>query len=82
MRARPDELDAYVDEDALRRIVKEYRPISDPNQANVVLRVPSRSWVLDRDAPLPLAVVAADLLVAADPRVRRSGEQAIEALAT
>ena len=82
MRARPDELDGYVDEDALRRIVKEYHPISDPNQVNAVLRVPSRSWVLDRDAPLPLAVVAADLLVAADARVRRSGEQAIGALAT
>jgi hypothetical protein len=82
MRARSDELDAYVDEDALRRIVKEYRPISEPKQANAILRIPSRNWVLDRDGSSPLAVVAADLLADADPRARRSAEQALRALAT
>jgi len=80
IRSRPDEVDAYIDEKSLDRIVEEFRPIGDPDRPNAVLRIPSRSWVLGRGNPAPSSVVAADLLSHEDARVHRAARHALQRL--
>lgn len=75
---RPDELDAYLDDAVLRRIRKRFKPIESPREPNVILRVPSQSWVLRQGPIAPPAVVAADLLPHPDPRVSRSARTFLE----
>lgn len=72
-----DLLDAYVSQRALKALKRELRPIEDSHQPNLQLRVPrGGSWVLD-GARVPSPVVAADLLDAPDPRVKRAARHAL-----
>ena len=68
-------LDAYVDPEGLGAILKRFRPDLDPAQPNLILRVPSNRWILGHSRRAPGPVVAADLLVSADPRVSRAARQ-------
>lgn len=79
VRYRPDRdmLDAYVSDRGLQSLRRELHPIEDSSNPNLQLRVPrGASWVLD-SARAPSPVVAADLLDARDPRVRRAARKAL-----
>lgn len=74
-------LDGYVSSKALAQIEKKLHPAKSPDNPNVVLRVPSRPWVLSQGAVAPPAVVAADLLAHPDSRVARAGRKLLQAVA-
>lgn len=74
------ELDAYVDASHLPRIERRFRPDRASERPNVILRVPSHRWILERFDKAPPPVVAADLLVSDDPRVARAATLLLEAL--
>jgi len=77
----PNELDGYVSPQALAQIEKRFRPAKASENPNVVLRVPSQSWVLRQGEYAPPAVVAADLLGHADSRVARAGRRLLQTIA-
>jgi hypothetical protein len=79
--SRADELDGYVSAKALARIEKRLRPQISADNSNVILRVPSREWILRQGRIAPPAVVAADLLAHPDRRVARAGRKLLETLA-
>ncbi len=69
-------LDVYATEKAVERLGSRYRPDRSPSEPNLLLRVPSRDWILHRGADhVPASVVAADLLPSEDPRVRRAAQR-------
>ncbi len=71
------EIDAYVTNDVLRMIERQFRPSRDSDQPNLTLRVPSQGWILQfRRAPV--AVVGADLLLSPDSRASRAGRETLE----
>jgi hypothetical protein len=76
-----NELDGYVSSKALAQIEKKLQPAKSPDNPNVVLRVPSQSWVLSQGVVAPPAVVAADLLAHPDSRVARAGRKVLQAIA-
>jgi hypothetical protein len=78
---RRDELDGYVSSKALAQMEKQFRPTKDSGNPNVVLRVPSQSWILSQGPVAPSAIVAADLLGHADSRVARAGRKLLEKIA-
>jgi len=76
----PGEFDAYVEEKSLRAIEKRFRPDRTSSNVNMILRVPSHSWILGfPQAPPP--VVAADLLGSDDPRAARAARDLLKRLA-
>lgn len=76
-----NELDGYVSSKALAQMEKRFRPAKDSDNPNVVLRVPSQSWILSQGPVAPHAIVAADLLGHADSRVARAGRKLLEKIA-
>ena len=76
-----NELDGYVSSKALAQMEKRFRPAKDSDNPNVVLRVPSQSWILSQGPIAPPAIVAADLLGHADSRVARAGRNLLEKIA-
>lgn len=72
--AVPEILDAYVTAATADTIRRTLRALPDPDEANLLLRVPTHPWVLHRSVA-PIAVVAADLLDDADPRVARAARE-------
>lgn len=72
------ELDAYVDERHLAKIGRRFAPGHSAERPNLVLRVPSRRWILERSDRAPVGVAAADLLLSDDPRVVRAAERLLE----
>lgn len=72
------ELDAYVDARHVRRIERRFRPDRSSERPNVILRVPSHRWILERFDRAPPPVVAADLLLSDDPRVARAAMRLLE----
>jgi hypothetical protein len=77
----PNELDGYVNAKALAQMEKRFRPAKASENPNVVLRVPSQSWILSQGPVAPPAVVAADLLGHADNRVARAGRKLLQTIA-
>ena len=77
----PNELDGYVSSKALAQIEKRFRPAKASDNPNLVLRVPSQSWILSQAPVAPPSVVAADLLGHADSRVARAGRKLFEKIA-
>lgn len=77
--ARPAVHDGYVEAGAVHRVRRTFAPIESPTQPNLVLRVPTHPWILARGAA-PAAVVAADLLMHADERVRRAARETLQEL--
>lgn len=73
------ELDGYIERHDLARIAKRFRPDQEPDRPNLILRVPSHTWISAFDEA-PLAVVAADLLDHVDARVARAAERVLEGL--
>lgn len=73
-------LDAYVEGPAVSSIRRMVRPLEDSEEANLILRVPSESWVLRRRDRAPSSVVAADLLDHLDPRVSRAARRLLREL--
>lgn len=71
-------LDAYVDAGTLRSLERRFRPDRFSPSPNVILRVPTHSWILSRPGEAPQAVVAADLLTDEDPRVARAAARRLE----
>lgn len=69
----------YVTEGEVRGLRGSYHPI-EGGTANVVLLVPSQDWVLTRKVVAPQPVVAADLLLDPDSRVRRAAERYLGSL--
>ena len=70
------EIDAYVTNEVLKTIERQFRPSRDTDQPNLTLRVPSQGWILQfRRAPV--AVVGADLLLSPDPRASRAGRETL-----
>jgi excisionase family DNA binding protein len=72
------QLDGYVSEDDLAKIERRFRPDKAPEKPNVVFRVPSVPWILQRSDKAPLPVVAADLLASDDPRVSRAAREYLQ----
>lgn len=71
-------LDAYVDVAHLSKIERRFRPDRAPERPNVLLRVPSHPWILERFDEAPVPVTAADLLASDDPRVARAAARFLE----
>jgi hypothetical protein len=67
-------LDVYASREALSKIRARFRPLSDSEQPNLIVRIPSHDWVLNHEVA-PAAVVAADLLEHADPRVSHAAQR-------
>jgi excisionase family DNA binding protein len=76
-----NELDGYVSAKSLGQMEKRFRPAKASENPNVVLRVPSQSWILSQGPAAPPAVIAADLLGHADGRVARAGRRLLEKIA-
>ena len=72
-----EEIDAYVDRDVMRMIERQFKPAKDSDQPNLTLRLPNQTWIL-KFKRAPLAVVCADLLLSADPRVARAGVEGLK----
>lgn len=72
------ELDAYVDARYVPKIERWFRPDRAAERPNVILRVPTHRWILERFAQAPPPVVAADLLLSDDPRVARAAVRVLE----
>jgi hypothetical protein len=71
-------LDAYVDAKTLRAIERRFRPDRHSRSPNMILRVPTHSWILRRPGEAPPPVVGADLLFDEDPRVARAAVRLLE----
>jgi Helix-turn-helix domain len=71
------EIDAYVSNDVLRMIERQFKPARESDQPNLTLRLPNQAWIL-KFKRAPLAVVCADLLLSADPRVVRAGVEGLK----
>lgn len=69
---RRDEIDAYVDQRSMIALQRRLKPHAGSERPNVVLRLPTHPWILDRSGDAPSPVVAADLLGERDARVRRA----------
>ncbi len=80
LRPESGSLDAYVSRRDYESIDERFRPLADAARPNLILRIPEQDWVLRRADRAPLAVAAADLLNADDPRVRRSARDLISKL--
>jgi excisionase family DNA binding protein len=73
-------VDAYASSATVEELRQRFRPVASAKvKANVVLRVPSQSWILERGPAAPRAVIGADLLLDRSQRVRRSGERILRA---
>lgn len=72
------ELDAYVDVRDVPKIERRFRPDRSSERPNLILRVPSHRWILERFDKAPPSVVAADLLLSDDPRVARAALRLLE----
>lgn len=70
-------LDVYASEEVAEEIERRLLPEQSSDSPNLIVRIPSRSWVLHQSPEAPFPVVAADLLNHRDPRVRRAGEDAL-----
>jgi hypothetical protein len=66
-----DGVDAYVAAPVLKSISRRFKPQVESERPNVILRVPTHSWILDHHVAPPV-VVAADLLDHREPRVARA----------
>lgn len=79
---REDEpLEVYASEAVANEIERRFLPERSEEAPNVIIRIPSRSWVLEKSPEAPLPVVAADLLPHQDSRVRRAAEDALRRIA-
>ncbi len=72
-----EEVDAYVSNDMVRMIERQFKPARESDQPNLTLRLPNQAWIL-RFNRAPLTVVCADLLLSADPRVARAGAEGLK----
>lgn len=70
----------YVARSRVEELVESLSPLERSTQPNVEVLVPSKGWVLESRVTAPAAVVAADLLLDLDPRVRRAAEHHLESL--
>ena len=70
----------YVARSRVEELVQSLSPLERSTQPNVEVLVPSDGWVLGSGVAAPAAVVAADLLLDVDPRVRRAAEHHLESL--
>jgi len=72
-------IDAYISPEGLKRVKRRFRPAAAKRESNLILRVPTITWILGSDRA-PIAVVAADLLDSEDPRVSRAGKDVLRGL--
>lgn len=77
-----ESLDAYVSQPSYAAIERRFQPLLDPSRPNLILRIPKEDWVLQHPDRVPLAVAAADLLHAEDPRARRGAQDLMQRFAT
>lgn len=75
------QIDAYIDEKSLGALERRYRPEHAAANPNLILRVPSHSWILKQEAGAPQPVIAADLLQSHDPRAARAARRLLAQLA-
>src|ERR1700737_3434873 len=75
-----NELDGYVSPKALAQIERRLRPAKSADNPNLILRVPSRRWILSQGEVAPPAVVAADLLAHPNSRVARAGRKLLQTI--
>lgn len=73
-------VDAYVDSRSIGAIRKRFSPEPGSASPNLILRVPSHHWVLERHDRAPPAVIAADLFLDEDPRVDRAARHLLARL--
>lgn len=78
----PGHIDAYIDSGSLRKLQRRFSPERESSAPNMTLRVPSHDWVLGQARQAPPAVVAADLLLDEQPRVRRAARALLSRLAS
>jgi excisionase family DNA binding protein len=78
---REEALDVYASEEVCYAIERRLMPEASEDAPNLIIRIPSRPWVLQSGPEAPLPVVAADLLGHRDPRVRRAAEAALRDVA-
>lgn len=77
---RRDQVEAYVRERELPKLVREYKLEESP-RPNLVLHIVSGNWPFQEDQRVaPPAVVAVDLIESEDPRSRRAGKAALKRL--
>jgi hypothetical protein len=72
-------IDAYISPEGLRRVKRRFKPTAAKRESNLILRVPTVTWILGSDRA-PIAIVAADLLDSEDPRVSRAGKDVLRGL--
>jgi hypothetical protein len=72
-------IDAYISPEGLRRVKRRFKPTAAKREGNLILRVPTVTWILGSDRA-PIAIVAADLLDSEDPRVSRAGKDVLRGL--
>ena len=74
--------EAYVSADQAKRLIEALALLDRPGQVNLMLRVPRQVWPFDQDPNRAgAAVLAADLLEAAEPRAISSGVAVLNDLA-
>jgi hypothetical protein len=78
---REEALDVYASEEVADAIENRLKPERSEDAPNLIIRIPSRPWVLESGQEAPFPVVAADLLGHRDARVRRAAEAALRDLA-
>jgi hypothetical protein len=60
--------------------MRSLSPLVQSSKPNVEVLIPSDDWVLGLGKRAPDAVVAADLLLDPDPRIRRAAEHHLDSL--
>ena len=70
----------YLDPNRLEGAIDRFYPLDDAARPNVEVLIPSDDWVLSGGERAPGAVVAADLLLDPDPRIRRAAENHLNLL--
>ena len=70
----------YLAQSRVEEIVRSFLPLEQTSEPNVEVLVPGVEWVLGLGERAPDAVVAADLLLDPDPRIRRAAEHHLDSL--
>jgi excisionase family DNA binding protein len=70
----------YLAQSRVEEIMRSLSPLVQSSKPNVEVLIPSDDWVLGLGKRAPDAVVAADLLLDPDPRIRRAAEHHLDSL--
>ena len=70
----------YLDSNLIDGVIERLHPLTESASQNVEVLIPNDDWVLGVGDRAPGAVVAADLLLDPDPRIRRAAESHLDFL--